>query len=120
MVIDLKVLCHEMDELDKDGITYNNLMISKDAHVIMPYHIVRDQEDRSQEKGGIRTTGRGIGPSYADKIARRVIAIIDLYNPDILKAKLGRILKFYQEQNRRSTRSSFKHRAWHLSICNVI
>ena len=43
MVIDLKVLCKELDDLEKEGGTYNNLMISQDAHVVMPYNVERDK-----------------------------------------------------------------------------
>ena len=89
VVIDLKVLLQEMDELEKQGISYDNLMISKDANIIMPYHITRDlAKDQSQKKGGIGTTGRGIGPCYTDKIARRGIRIEDLYNKEILGTAL--------------------------------
>jgi len=98
MVIDLGVLCRELDALEKDGGTYRNLMISRDAQVTMPYHILRDKEDQSQAVGGIGTTGRGIGPCYADKIARRGVAIRDLYNKDILAEKIRKAAQFYPEQ----------------------
>ena len=98
MVIDLGVLCRELDALEKDGGTYRNLMISRDAQVTMPYHILRDKEDQSQAAGGIGTTGRGIGPCYADKIARRGVAIRDLYNKDILAEKIRKAAQFYPEQ----------------------
>ena len=100
MVIDLKVLCGELDELDKEGMTYNRLMISEDAHVIMPYHIARDKKkNQSQEKGGIGSTGRGIGTCYADKIARRGIMIRDLFDEDKLVKKIHKAAEFYPEIN---------------------
>lgn len=102
MVIDTKVLSGEMDDLDRDGLTYNNLMISKDASVIMPYHIKQDRErNQSQEKGGIGSTGRGIGPCYTDKIARRGIFIEDLFNKDVIARKIEGLRKFkvYPEED---------------------
>ena len=99
IVIDLKALLKELDELDSENMSYKNLMISKDANVIMPYHIKRDQaKNQSQKKGGIGSTGRGIGPCYTDKIARRGITIEDLYDDDALKKKLLKALEFYPEQ----------------------
>jgi adenylosuccinate synthase len=97
MVIDLEVLCGELDELDKEKIKYDNLMISEDAHVILPYQVARDRrKNASQKKGGIGSTGRGIGPSYADKIARKGVMIRDLYNPDTLEGKIKERLKHYE------------------------
>lgn len=99
MVIDLEVLCHELDELDSDGITYNNMLISKDANIIMPYHVSRDKaKDQSQNMGGVGSTGRGIGPCYMDKVARRGIIIEDLFDRDILSRKINKVREFYPEQ----------------------
>ncbi len=99
MVIDLEVLCHELNELDAEGISYNNLMISRDANVIMPYHVARDKaKDASQKEGGIGSTGRGIGPSYTDKIARRGIMIGDLFDRDKLAEKINKAREVYREQ----------------------
>ncbi|RJQ16903.1 adenylosuccinate synthetase [Candidatus Woesearchaeota archaeon] len=76
MAIDLSALTKELDMLDRAGVTYNNLMISKDAHVVFDYHILEDKlENQSLSNGGIGSTGRGIGPCYADKTARRGITI---------------------------------------------
>ena len=99
MVIDLPVLSHELDELDSEGITYNNLLISKDASVIMPYHVNRDKaRHQSQKGGGIGSTGRGIGPSYTDKVARRGIIIEDLFDGDRLSRKIEKVREVYPEQ----------------------
>jgi len=98
MVIDISVLCSELDDLDKEGISHNNLMISKDAHVIMPYHLTRDAGSKSQKDGGIGTTGRGIGPCYTDKIARRGITISMLYDQDKLAKSIDRVKPYYPEQ----------------------
>jgi adenylosuccinate synthase len=99
MVIDISVLCRELDELNKEGISYNNLMISKDANVIMPYHIARDvAKDKSQRAGGVGSTGRGIGPCYTDKVARKGILIEDLFDRDKLSKKIDSAKERYPEQ----------------------
>ena len=91
VVIDPAALIEEMDGLKKRGININkNLLISKNAHVIMPYHVAIDKGSESK-KGGkkIGTTGRGIGPSYTDKIARHGIRMMDLMSPEVFKEKLS-------------------------------
>ncbi|MGY4883994.1 MAG: adenylosuccinate synthetase [Nanobdellota archaeon] len=98
-VVDLKSYNGELDNLEKNGMSYNNLMISKDANVIMPYHIIEDcATNKSQKGGGIGSTGRGIGPCYADKIARRGITISNLFDRDILSTKIDKIKEFYPNQ----------------------
>lgn len=99
MVIDLGVLNEELNELDKEGLSYKHLMISEDAHVIMPYHVARDKaRNQSQSNGGVGSTGRGIGPAYADKISRRGIVIRDLFNRDVLTRKILKAAEAYPEQ----------------------
>lgn len=88
-VIDPKVLIGELDQLEALGISTQNLLISQTAHVTMPYHRMIDraaEEQRGNRKIG--TTGRGIGPTYADKSERTGIRIIDLMNPDELRDQL--------------------------------
>lgn len=78
-VIDPKVLIQELDQLDQLGVSSKNLMISETAHVTMPYHRILDvaaEASRGNQKIG--TTGRGIGPTYADKSERSGIRIVDL------------------------------------------
>jgi adenylosuccinate synthase len=98
MVIDIRALCSELDSLDKAGLSYDNLRVSRDAHVVMPYHVIADQGNQSQKGGGIGTTGRGIGPCYADKVARKGIMIGDLFNDDRLIKKIMRAAEFYPGQ----------------------
>src|SRR3989344_1666359 len=98
MVIDLKVLLDEMETLRRGGGTYNNLQISKDAHVILPWHVNSDQGTKSQAHGGIGSTGRGIGPCYADKIARCGITIGDIFDRDVLAGKLKKLSVHYAGQ----------------------
>ncbi len=88
-VIDPKVLIGELDQLLQWGISTQNLLISETAHVTMPYHRVIDQA--SEVRRGnfkIGTTGRGIGPTYADKSERIGIRMIDLMDTDSLRKKL--------------------------------
>ena len=88
-VVDPKVLLEEIAQLAKFNVSTENLMISQTAHVTMPYHRIIDQA--SEERRGkhkIGTTGRGIGPTYADKSERTGIRIIDLMNEDSLRQKL--------------------------------
>lgn len=88
-VVDPKVLIEELDQLEALGVSTDNLLISETAHVTMPYHRLIDQaaeERRGNRKIG--TTGRGIGPTYADKSERIGIRIIDLMDPLALREQL--------------------------------
>ncbi|AGF51007.1 adenylosuccinate synthetase [Synechocystis sp. PCC 6803] len=88
-VIDPKVLLQEFDQLEALDVSLDRLYISQTAHVTMPFHRLLDQA--SEEKRGehkIGTTGRGIGPTYADKSERMGIRVVDLMNPEILRKKL--------------------------------
>jgi adenylosuccinate synthase len=88
-VIDPKVLIGELDQLELLNVSTRNLLISETAHVTMPYHRLIDQA--SEERRGehkIGTTGRGIGPTYADKSERTGIRVIDLMDSDSLRKKL--------------------------------
>jgi adenylosuccinate synthase len=88
-VIDPKVLIEELDRLEELNISAENLFISETAHVTMPYHRLIDQA--AEERRGsykIGTTGRGIGPTYADKSERTGIRMIDLMDTDSLTQQL--------------------------------
>jgi adenylosuccinate synthase len=88
-VIDPQVLIEELDQLEKFNISTRNLLISETAHVTMPYHRLIDQA--SEERRGshkIGTTGRGIGPTYADKSERTGIRVLDLMNASGLRKQL--------------------------------
>ncbi|MEA5535221.1 adenylosuccinate synthase [Crocosphaera sp. XPORK-15E] len=94
-VIDPKVLLEELAQLHALKVSTQNLFISQTAHVTMPYHRLLDkasEERRGKQKIG--TTGRGIGPTYADKSERTGIRIVDLMNPDELKEKLEWTIKY--------------------------
>jgi adenylosuccinate synthase len=97
-VIDPKVLIAELDQLQTLGISTANLLISETAHVTMPYHRLIDQaseEQRGSHKLG--TTGRGIGPTYADKSERTGIRILDLMDPIGLREQLEWTINYKNE-----------------------
>ncbi len=85
VVIEPNALLEEMSHF-KD--LKNRLFISDKAHLILPYHKILDLANEKDAKTAIGTTGKGIGPSYADKISRLGIRICDLNNPKILEEKL--------------------------------
>ena len=90
VVISPAALIKEIGELEAAGVEVRSrLKISPAAPLIMPYHIALDQaREKAAGKGAIGTTGRGIGPAYEDKVARRGIRIADLHYPDQLAEKL--------------------------------
>jgi adenylosuccinate synthase len=90
VVIDPEALIEEIEGLENRGVVIKgNLFISKNAHIIMPYHRIIDTEsERSKGSKSIGTTGRGIGPAYVDKMARVGIRMIDLLEPQIFREKL--------------------------------
>ena len=89
VVIDPAVLLHEMAGLNGRGIDTSKLVISANAHLITPYHVTLDKvTERFLGNAKIGTTGRGIGPTYSDKIARLGIRVQDLFDPSILRQKV--------------------------------
>ena len=89
VVVDPAVLRDEITQLKKDGISIKGrLKISSLAHVILPYHRILDALRETKRSRKIGTTGRGIGPCYADKINRCGIRMVDLLNPRVLRSKL--------------------------------
>jgi adenylosuccinate synthase len=95
VVVEPSALLNEIAGLKKRGVEVSgNLLISKNAHVIMPYHIALDNaHEKMKGLKCIGTTGRGIGPAYVDKMSRVGIRIVDLLNPAILREKLTANLK---------------------------
>ena len=89
VVIDLAVLFQELDALNARGIDTSKLRVSANAHVITPYNVIVDKvSERFLGKRAIGTTGRGIGPTYADKINRVGIRVQDLFDESILRQKV--------------------------------
>ena len=94
VVIDPAVLLEEIKGLNDRGIDTSRLVISSNAHLITPYHRTIDKvSERFLGKAKIGTTGRGIGPAYADKISRIGIRVQDLFDQSILQKKLEGALK---------------------------
>lgn len=89
VVIDLEVLFDEVDNLSARGVDLSRLIISANAHIITPYHRTIDRvTERFLGKKKIGTTGRGVGPAYADKINRMGIRVQDLLNEQLLREKV--------------------------------
>src|SRR5436190_13181969 len=83
VVLDPDTLFEEIDGLVKDGIDVEGrLYVSERAHLVLPYHKLVDAESAASK--AIGTTGRGIGPAYEDKVARRGVRVLDLRNRDRL------------------------------------
>lgn len=94
VVIDPAVLLQEMAGLNERGVDTSKLVISANAHLITPYHVTLDKvTERFLGKARIGTTGRGIGPTYSDKIARIGIRVQDLFDPSILEQKVHSALE---------------------------
>ncbi len=89
VVIDPAVLMEEMAGLEARGVDTSRLLISASAHLITPYHVTLDKvTERFLGNAKIGTTGRGIGPTYMDKISRIGIRVQDLFDPSILRQKV--------------------------------
>jgi adenylosuccinate synthase len=94
MVVDPRVLLDEMDGLETRGIDTSRLLVSGNAHIVMPYHLELDRvTERRLGRNRLGTTKRGIGPAYADKAARIGLRMQDLLDPKIFCAKLEVALK---------------------------
>jgi len=94
VVIDPEVLIAEIDGLAQRGVSCDRLLISANAHLIMPHHRALDKvTERYLGDARIGTTGRGIGPTYGDKVARTGIRVQDLFDPGILAQKLDLVLR---------------------------
>ncbi len=91
VVVEPASLLEEINGLKERGVEIdkNNLFLSKNAHVIMPYHMALDRgNEKLRGSKSLGTTGRGIGPAYCDKINRSGIRVADLLQPDFFKEKL--------------------------------
>ena len=89
VVLDPETLFTEVDELVRDGVDVEGrLYVSDRAHLVLAYHKLVDKESSASK--AIGTTGRGIGPAYEDKIARRGVRVLDLRHPERLRALVER------------------------------
>ncbi|MCE7005291.1 adenylosuccinate synthase [Kibdelosporangium philippinense] len=95
VVVDPGVLLDELSGLENRGVDTSRLLISADAHLIMPYHVAIDKvTERYLGKAKIGTTGRGIGPCYQDKVARVGVRVQDLLDEKIMRQKVDAALDF--------------------------
>ncbi|WP_241384686.1 adenylosuccinate synthase [Rhodococcus sp. CH91] len=95
VVVDPGVLLTELDGLEKRDVDTTRLLLSADAHLIMPYHVAIDKvTERFLGKKKIGTTGRGIGPCYQDKIARVGVRVADVLDEKIFTQKVEAALEF--------------------------
>ncbi len=97
VVMSPAALLEEMQMLEDNGVpVVERLGISPACPLILPYHIALDQaRERARGKSAIGTTGRGIGPAYEDKVARRALRVDDLFHRERLAAKLGEVLDYH-------------------------
>jgi len=94
VVVDPSVLLEELDTLESKGVRTDRLVVSGNAHLIMPYHMELDRvTERFLGKNALGTTKRGIGPAYADKAARVGLRVQDLMDRKIFRQKLEVVLK---------------------------
>lgn len=94
VVVNLEALFEEIEMLESRGADTSALRISANAHVVAPYHQTMDKvTERFLGKRAIGTTGRGIGPAYADKVSRIGIRIQDLFDESILRQKVEGALR---------------------------
>ncbi|HYH32935.1 MAG TPA: adenylosuccinate synthase, partial [Pseudonocardia sp.] len=108
VVVDPSALLDELSGLEAKGVDTSGLLISADAHLIMPYHVAIDKvTERFLGKAKIGTTGRGIGPAYQDKVARVGVRVADVLDEKILHQKVEAALELKNQilvkvYNRRS------------------
>ncbi|MBO0595325.1 adenylosuccinate synthase [Nesterenkonia sp. E16_7] len=94
VVVNLEALFHEIDGLEARGADTSKLKISANAHLVAPYHQTMDKvTERFLGKRAIGTTGRGIGPTYMDKVARLGIRVQDIFDESILRQKIEGALR---------------------------
>jgi len=94
VVVDPGSLLEEIDGLQARGVSCERLLLSANAHLVMPHHRALDRvTERYLGKAKIGTTGRGIGPTYGDKVGRVGIRVQDLFDPGIFRAKLDLALR---------------------------
>ena len=97
VVLSPEALLKEIEELEAAGLDVRSrLQISEICPLILPYHIAVDQAREARKgEGKIGTTGRGVGPAYEDKIARRALRVQDLFNPSLFDEKLAELLDYH-------------------------
>jgi adenylosuccinate synthase len=97
VVLSLEALFREAETLISEGVpVFDRLRVSPSCPLILPSHVALDRaREQAQGANAIGTTGRGIGPAYEDKVARRAVRVADLFHRERFAAKLGEILDFH-------------------------
>ena len=97
VVLHLPTIIKEIEYLESKGIdVQSKLMISSQCPLILPSHIAIDEaREKSLGKNAIGTTGRGIGPVYEDKVARRAVHVMDLFEEDLFRSKLTSLTTYH-------------------------
>ncbi|CAB3867440.1 adenylosuccinate synthase [Achromobacter anxifer] len=97
VVLSPEALLKEIEELEVAGLDVRSrLQISEICPLILPYHVAIDKAREARKGDGkIGTTGRGIGPAYEDKVARRALRVQDLFNPALFDEKLAEVLDYH-------------------------
>lgn len=97
VVLSLSALISEIEKVEATGASVRDrLFISEAAPLVLPTHVKLDQaRELARGEAKIGTTGKGIGPAYEDKIARRAVRVGDLFSRDLLAAKLGELLAYH-------------------------
>ena len=97
VVLCLRALIKEMQTLQAEGVPVSErLRISPACALILPSHIALDQaREAARSEGKIGTTGRGIGPCYEDKVARRGLRLADLHNPDLFRRRITELMAYH-------------------------
>jgi adenylosuccinate synthase len=95
VAVDPQVLLEEIESLESRGVSTERLFVSDRAHVVMPYHPIIDQlDEKLRGSAAVGTTGRGIGPCFADKVGRIGIRMGDLVNPQAFRDRLSFVLPY--------------------------
>src|SRR5919197_3564441 len=93
-VVDLRVLCEELANLEAHGISTANLRVSDRAHLLMPWHTLLDRlDERERGRQKLGTTGQGVGPAYADKVARHGIQVYEVRDDKRFRARVAHELE---------------------------
>lgn len=100
VVLSLEALKAELEELQANGVPVRErLKISSACNLLLPYHVAIDKaREVALGKQAIGTTGRGIGPAYEDKVARRGLRVVDLFDIEALKTRLDQLNKYHNFQ----------------------
>ncbi|MFP5407553.1 MAG: adenylosuccinate synthetase, partial [Gammaproteobacteria bacterium] len=100
VVVSPQALLNEIDELEQAGVSVRDrLRVSGEATLLLPYHVALDQAREARRgEAKIGTTGRGVGPAYEDKVARRGIRVRDLLHPERLQRRINERLAVALEE----------------------